>query len=153
MPASLLCMILALYRGMQTSSKERAELDSGNSITCTRCDGSAPTFAVFCPHCGDLLPPFTPIDPHQKIAAEGQMDWRGTPAPMSPIVVAGMWLVSCLTLLLAVGALANAVRDPTSYLGERVLYAVLGCASATLSIVFGFRVYQNFRRHTWQSRR
>ena len=67
--------------------------------------------------------------------------------------VAGMWLLFCLTLLLAVGALANAVRDPNSYPGERALYAVLGCASATLSIVFGFRVYQNFRQHARQSKR
>jgi len=121
-------------------------LSHGNSITCMGCTGSAPTYAVFCPHCDGLLPPFTTVDPYQRIAAEGQMDWRVTGRPMNPIVVVGAWLMFCLTLLLAVGAVAEAFRDPNSGLSERVLFAILGAASATLTIVFGSRVYRNFRR-------
>lgn len=117
-----------------------------NSITCTGCTGSAPTFAVFCPHCDALLPPFTTVDPYQKIAAAGQRDWRVTRRPMNPVVVAVVWLLFCLTFLLAVGALAQAARDSNSYLSERALYAILGCTSATLAIAFGYRVYRNFRR-------
>jgi hypothetical protein len=122
-------------------------LNHGNSITCTDCAHNAPTFAVFCPHCGGLLPPFTSIDPNKSIAAEGQMDWQATYRPMSPIAVAGAWLVFCLALLLSVGAMAEAFRDPNSDRIERALYAMLGAASATLAVAFGYRVYRNFRGH------
>ncbi len=133
---------------MQTSRKERAELDHGNCITCTGCDHSAPTFAVFCPHCGGLHPPFTTIDSHKRIAAE--MDWRETYRPMSPIAVATAWLVFCPALLLSVGALAQAFRGSNSDPMERVLYAVLGAASAMLAIALWYRIYLNFR---WRSKR
>ncbi len=144
-PPSLLCTILALYQGMRTT-EERTDLSSHNSITCTGCAGSAPTFAVFCPHCDALLPPFTTVDPYKRTAAEEQIYTRTTRRPMNPIVVAGAWLMFCLTFLLAVVALAQATRDSKSYLGERLLYAILGCASATLATTFGYRVYRGFRR-------
>jgi hypothetical protein len=81
------------------------------------------------------------------------MYWRVTHRPMSPIVVVGTSLLFCLTLTLGVGALAQAFRDPNSALSERVLYAILGAASATLAIAFGYRVYKNFRQHTRRGKR
>jgi hypothetical protein len=108
---------------------------------------------IFCPHCGAPLSGSIAIDPYKRIAAEGWMYGQVTHAPMGPIVVAGMWLMFCLTLLLAVGALAEAFRDTDSGPGERVLFAILGAASIMLATVFGHRVYQNFRRHTKRGKR
>jgi hypothetical protein len=82
------------------------------------------------------------------LAVAGRRDWWATRRPMTPIVIAGMWLLFCLTLLLTVGAMAQSFRNPNSDLTERVLYAVLGAASATLAIAFGYRVYRNFRRYS-----
>jgi hypothetical protein len=132
--------------------EEQPELSHGNSITCVDCAGSAPTFAVFCPNCDALLPPFTTVDPYKRTIPEKPMYWRTIQGPMNPIVVASLWLLFCLTFLLGVGALAQAIRDIHYGLGERLMYAILGCASATLSITFGSRVYRNLRKRSRQSK-
>jgi uncharacterized membrane protein YdcZ (DUF606 family) len=101
----------------------------------------------FCPHCGAPLSGFSTIDPYKRIAAQGQMYWRLTHEPMSPIVLVGLSLMFGTSLLIGVGVVMQALRDTNTDWTQRVLYIVMGGASAALSIAFWYRVYQNFRRH------
>ena len=88
------------------------------------------------------------MDPYKRIFAQGQMYWRVTHGPMSPIVVVGLSMLFCLTLLLGVCAVVQAVRGTEIETSRRVLDILYGGAIAVVSGMFWYRSYQNFRRQT-----
>ncbi|HVM62213.1 MAG TPA: hypothetical protein VMV72_15230 [Verrucomicrobiae bacterium] len=129
-----------------TPQDENVIPDAGKNIVCLGCARLVPANADFCPHCGAPLSSTSTIDPYKSIFAEGQMYWRLTHAPLSPMAVAGLSVMLCFSILSAVGATVEAIRDTNKDVGERALYFVYGVVGAAISVALWVRICQNFRR-------
>ena len=99
----------------------------------------------FCPHCGTPLSSFSTIDPYKRVFAQGNMYWRLTHGPLSPIVVIGLTLVfgaSVLTCGVTFWLIATGTATDWS---QKALPIGFGAAYLLLYGAFWYRVYKNYR--------
>jgi len=124
------------------------ELDDEELITCMGCGRIVPNYVHFCPHCGTPLSSLSTIDPYKRAFAAGNMYWRVTHGPLSPIVVIGLMVMFGVSALTFVWILSMAVTGTYTDWSQKLVSIGFGVVALALGGAFWYRVFQNYRRQS-----
>jgi len=117
-----------------------------NSIMCLGCTRVVPEDVDFCPHCGAPLSGTSTTDPYKTVFARGQMYWRLTHGPITPIVMVGCVLIFLATVLVMAYAFWFELTKSSDGLSERYLTLFAPTVYLALWAAFAVKVVRNYRQ-------
>ena len=116
------------------------------SIICSGCARVVPEEVDFCPHCGAPLSGTSTTDPYKTVFARGQMYWRLTHGPMTPIVMVGCVLIFLATVPVVAYAFWFEFTEFPGGPFEQYLSFLFLTVYLAVNIALAVKVVRNYRR-------
>ena len=116
------------------------------SIICSGCARVVPEEVDFCPHCGAPLSGTSTTDPYKTVFARGQMYWRLTHGPITPMVMVGCFLLFLSIVPIMAYALWYVAAGFPGGSFERYLLLLVPTVYLAVNVALAVKVVRNYRR-------